>query len=102
MRHLEHRRVLLIWDGLPSHRSRRMLAWIADQRDWLRTERLPGYASELNPIEQVWGNLKSTELANLCCDSIRDVEAIADDGLWRIGSDAELCFAFLRHTGLRL
>ena len=63
----------LIWDGLPSHRSRRMLDWIANQRDWLRIERLPGYAPDLNPIEQVWGNLKSTELANLCCDTIDEV-----------------------------
>jgi len=102
MHHLEQRRVLLIWDGLPSHHSRRMLEWLADQRDWLRVERLPGYAPDLNPIEQVWGNLKSTELANLCCDSIGEVEDIADDGLWCIGTDAELCFAFLRHCGLRL
>jgi transposase len=102
MRQLEQRRVLLIWDGLPSHHSRRMLDWVADQYDWLRIEQLPGYASELNPIEQVWGNLKATELANLCSDSIGEVQAIADDGLWRIGSDAALCFAFLRHTGLRL
>ena len=36
---LERRRpVLLIWDGLPSHRSRRMLDWVATQRDWLRVE----------------------------------------------------------------
>jgi DDE superfamily endonuclease len=101
--HLERQRqLLLIWDGLPSHRSRRMLDWVASQRDWLRIERLPGYAPELNPIEQVWGNLKSTELANLCSDSIGEVEHFANDGLHRIGSDAELCFAFLRHCGLRL
>jgi len=59
------RTVLLIWDGLPSHRSRRMTEWIATQRDWLRIEPLPGYAPDLNPTEQVWGNVKSTELANL-------------------------------------
>jgi hypothetical protein len=59
-------------------------------------------APDLNPIEQVWGNLKATEVANLCCDSFSEVEAIADDGLWRIGTDAALCFAFLRHCGLRL
>ena len=46
MRHLEQRRVLLIWDGLPSHHSRRMLDWVADQYDWLRIEQLPGYASD--------------------------------------------------------
>jgi transposase len=100
---IERRRpILLIWDGLPSHRSRRMLEWVAGQHEWLRIERLPGYAPEVNPIEQVWGNVKSTELANLCSDSISDVATIADEGLDRIGRDAELCFAFLRHCGLRL
>jgi putative transposase len=29
---LEDRRVTLIWDGLPSHRSRRMREWLATQR----------------------------------------------------------------------
>ena len=98
----QHRSVVLIWDGLPSHRSRRMLEWVASQREWLRIEPLPGYAPDVNPIEQVWGNLKSTELANLCSDSIDEVANIADDGLDRIGSDAPLCFAFLHHCGLRL
>ena len=99
---LEQRRVLLIWDGLPSHRSRRMLEWVASQRDWLSVEPLPGYAPDVNPIEHVWGNLKSTELANLCSDSIGEVATVADDGLDRIGSDAALCFAFLHQCGLRV
>ena len=99
---IEQRPVLLIWDGLPGHRSRRMTAWVASQRQWLSVEPLPGYASELNPIERVWGNLKSTELANLCSDTIGEVADIAEDGLDRIGSDAPLCFAFLRHSGLQL
>jgi len=96
------RRLLLLWDGLPAHRSRCMTDWIKDQRAWLSVERLPGYAPELNPTEQVFGNLKSCELANLCRDTIADVEAVAEDGLDRIGTDAELCFAFLRHAGLQL
>ncbi len=99
---LEQRPVLLIWDGLPAHRSRRMNAWVASQRDWLAVEPLPGYAPDLNPIEGVWGNLKSAELANLCSDTIGEVADIAEDGLDRIGSDAALCLAFLRHSGLRL
>jgi transposase len=98
----EQRAVLLIWDGLPSHRSRRMSDWIASQRHWLSVERLPGYAPQLNPIENVWGNLKSQELANLCSDTIDDVADLAEGGLDRIGTDATLCFAFLRHSGLRL
>jgi transposase len=100
--HEPDRRLLLLWDGLPSHRSRCMTDWIKDQRAWLSAERLPGYAPELNPTEQVFGNLKSTELANLCRDTISEVEAIAENGLDRIGTDAKLCFAFLRHAGLHL
>jgi transposase len=100
--HEQHRRIMLIWDGLPSHRSRRMLDWASGQHTWLRLERLPGYAPDLNPIEQAWGNVKSHELANLCADTIDEVSDAAKDGLGRINSDAPLCFAFLRHTGLRL
>jgi hypothetical protein len=96
------RRVLLLWDGLPAHRSRCMLDWVASQRDWLSIEPLPGYAPDLNPTEQVWGNIKSTQLANLCADTIGEVADMAEDGLDRISSDAPLCFAFLRHSGLFL
>jgi transposase len=99
---IEQRPLLLIWDGLPSHRSRRMSDWIATQRHWLSVEPLPGYAPDLNPIENVWGNLKSQELANLCADTIDQVADMAEDGLDRIGTDADLCFAFLHHSGLRL
>jgi transposase len=99
---MEQRPVLLIWDGLPAHRSRRMTDWIQSQRAWLSVEPLPGYAPDLNPLEQAWGNLKSQELANLCSDTIDEVANIAEGGLDRIGTDAELCLAFLRHSGLRL
>ena len=99
---IERRPVLLIWDGLPAHRSRHMTDWVRTQGDWLSVEQLPGYASELNPIEQAWGNLKSQELANLCSDTIDEVAQVAEGGLDRIGTDANLCFAFLHHSGLRL
>jgi len=99
---LDGDKVTIIWDGLPSHRSRAMKAFIASQRSWLVVEQLPGYAHDLNPVEMIWGNLKSRELANLCPDTIEDAAGFADAGLERIGGDAQLCFAFLRHTGLSL
>jgi transposase len=97
-----HRQVTLIWDGLPSHRSGKMLEFLKTQHSWLRIERLPGYAHELNPIEGLWGNLKSSELANLCAENVEDLEHVADEGLCRIGSDQELCLAFMGQTPLRL
>lgn len=100
--HLGADKVTLIWDGLPSHRSKAMTAWIATQRHWLLVERLPGYAHDLNPIEMVWGNIKAVELANLCPETIDEAHAAAQSGLHRVGSSYDLCFAFLAHTGLSL
>ena len=101
-RHLDGDKVTLIWDGLPSHRSRAMQAFLKKQRRWLVVERLPAYAPDLNPVEQIWGNLKSSELANLCLDTIGEAEEIVDQGLCRIGNETRLAFAFLRHCGLKL
>jgi putative transposase len=95
-------RVTLIWDGLPSHRSRRMQTWIRTQRSWLVVERLPGYAPDLNPVEALWGNIKGTELANLCADTIDTTAQAAYIGIDRIRADTDLAFAFLRHCGLSL
>jgi transposase len=81
---LEQRPVVLIWDGLPSHRSKKMKAWIATQRSWLIVEQLPGYAHDLNPVELVWGNVKAVELANLCPDTINEARLAAEAGLQRL------------------
>ncbi len=92
----------LIWDGLAGHRSNAMRAWLRTQRHWLVVERLPAYGHDLNPVEPVWGNLKSRELAKLCPDTIGEAALHADIGLERIGTDAELCHSFLRQCGLSL
>jgi putative transposase len=99
---LDGAKVTLIWDGLPSHRSRRMQAWIRAQRRWLVVERLPGYAPDLNPVEALWGNVTGTALANLCVDSIEQTAPAAPAGVDGIRADAGLAFAFLAHSGLSL
>ena len=68
--HLAGQKVTLLWDGLPSHRSKKMKRFIASQRGWLVVERLPAYAPELNPVEKLWANLKGRELANLCAETL--------------------------------
>ncbi len=100
--HFADEKVTLIWDGLPSHKSKAMLEWIAEQHSWLVVERLPGYAPDLNPVELVWGNVKTSELANLCPDGIDEAEVAADAALDRIGNNEQMCFNFLEHTGLSL
>ncbi len=101
-RHFYGQRVLLLWDGLPAHRSRSMRAYLEDQAHWLQVERLPAYAPELNPVEGLWANLKGTELANRCDLEISQTMTAADDGVQRIRSSQQLLFGFLGQTGLSL
>lgn len=95
-------KVTLIWDGLTSHRSRAMRAYLASQRHWLVAERLPAYAPDLNPVEMLWGNLKAGELAGLCVDTISELESAALGGIARVQNESQLVLSFLRHTSLSL
>jgi transposase len=99
-RHVRGRRLVLVWDGLPAHKSRDMKAYLTGQRHWLTVEPLPGYAPDLNPVELVWGNVKGQELANLCADNLDEVATALRKGLRRVRRSSTLAFAFLRHTGL--
>ena len=48
-----------------------------------------------HPMKLLWGNLKATELANLCPDTLDEADTAAHTGLHRIGSSYQLCFNFL-------
>jgi hypothetical protein len=100
-RFLAGEKATLIWDGLPAHRSRRMLDWLNQQRSWLVVERLPAYAPDLNPVEKVWSNLKNTELANLTSEHLGDITVAANAGVDRIRRTSRLLYSFLHATGLR-
>jgi transposase len=99
-RHFWRRPVILIWDGLAAHKSARMCQYLAQQRAWLRVERPPGYAPELNPVELVWGNLKRRELANVCAPTLDALRTPLRRGCTRVRRHPRLAFNFLRHAGL--
>jgi len=63
--------LLVVWDGSPIHRAKVVKAFLASpQGQRVHLERLPSYAPELNPQEQVWNLLKRRELKNLCCPDL--------------------------------
>ena len=67
-------KLLVVWDGLPAHRSQPVkdfLATPAAKR--LTLLQLPPYAPELNPQEGIWRYLKYVELANLCCHDLDEL-----------------------------
>jgi len=50
--------VFLIWDGHPTHRSKKVTEYIASFDGKLEVFVLPSYSPELNPSEQIWNNVK--------------------------------------------
>jgi hypothetical protein len=90
--------IVLVWDGLPGHRSARMRRLIA-ARPWLRVYLLPSYAPELNPAENAWSNLRRG-LANLAAGTITDLTRIAKNRLKRMQYRPGLVDNFLAATGL--
>jgi len=99
-RHLRGQKALLVWDGLPAHKSRAMQEYLLRQRDWLAVERLPGYAPDLNPIETLWGNIKGKELANRCAQDLAELDTAVREGMARVKRSSTLPSSFLRHAGL--
>jgi len=92
--------LVLVWDNLNTHTSGAMAELIA-ARDWLTVFRLPSYASELNPVEPVWSNLKRS-LANLTKHNIDQLTALVKTRLRRMQYRPGLLEGFLAKTGLDL
>ena len=99
MRHL-HRPLLVIWDGLPGHRSRAVRDFVAAQGSRLTLEWLPGYAPELNPVEHIWGYLKERELPNFCPHHLGELSAAARSALRRMRRRSTLVTAFWKQAEL--
>jgi hypothetical protein len=74
-------RILLIWDGLGAHKSQRMRTY-------------------LNPVEPIWGNVKTRELANVCAPELTTLHRPLRAGFARVRRHPDL--AFLRRAGLTL
>ncbi len=90
--------IVLVWDQLPGHTSAAMRQLIAT-RTWLRVYQLPAYAPELNPVENVWSNLRRG-LANLAAGTVTDLVRTAKNRLKRMQYRPGLADSFLAATGL--
>jgi hypothetical protein len=92
--------LVLVWDNLNTHTSGAMAELIA-ARDWLTVFQLPPYASELNPVEPAWSNLKRS-LANLTKHNIDQLTTLVKTRLRRMQYRPGLLEGFLAKTHLDL
>lgn len=99
-KHLSSKKLLLFWDGLPAHRSRKVRDYLKNEKDWLRIERFPAYAPELNPIEYVWSSMKRKDLANLPPKGLKHLRFRIHCSKRRISANVQLIGGFLKTSGL--
>jgi transposase len=69
------RTLILVWDNLNSHRSKKMRAFTEGHPDWLTVVHLPGYAPDLNAVEGTWATMKSS-LGNHAATTLDELESM--------------------------
>src|SRR5438477_6223898 len=82
LRHLPGK-LLIVWDGLRSHRSRLVWDFVREQHGRLWLEFLPAYAPELNPVEYLGSHWKQHELPNFCPTTFGQLSHYARQALRR-------------------
>jgi transposase len=97
------RPLLIIWDGARIHFSyevKTLLKTLKDNQIWL--EKLPAYAPDLNPTEQVWHYLKHVCLANVCARNLDELASFLTQAFEKLRPKRLLFKAFLKFIGFRL
>jgi transposase len=99
LRHISGK-VLIVWDGLPGHRSRAVWDFVQQQKGLLWLESLPAYAPELNPVEYLWSHWKQHELPNFCPQNFGQLSSYARKALRRMRKRPTLVIVFWRQAEL--
>jgi hypothetical protein len=92
----------LVWDRLNAHRGEPVKSFLARERRRLHVHLLPPYAPELNPVELIWGHLKTNPMANFAPTELADLVHQTDLATCVIARDQALLRSFLEHCPLSL
>lgn len=93
---MKGKKLLLIWDRLPAHRSKLVTDFIEAQKSWLRVKHYPGYAPELSPVEFMWSSMKGKDLSHIPPKGLKHLKRLVRKSARRIRSDKQLLKGFLR------
>ena len=92
----------LVWDrGVVHDRSVDVQAYLA-KHPGIVTEKLPAYAPELNPGEQVWTNTKYGRMANFVPHNTTALRIRLHGELERLRNRQDLLAPCVQHAGLPL
>lgn len=87
---------ILILDGHPTHKTKKVNQWIKDNHEQIKLYHLPPYSPELNPDEQVWWNVKQ-QMKWVISISRVDIRRKVQNCLLSIQKKKKLISSFFRH-----
>lgn len=94
--------ITIIWDRSRVHdRSKVVQAYLAKHPE-IVTEKLPAYAPELNPDEQVWSNIKYARLPNYAPMDTPELRQRLTRELDHLRKRPDLLGSFIQHTKIPL
>lgn len=93
---MKGKKLLLIWDRLPAHRSKVVNDYVKSQKSWLRIEHYPGYAPELSPVEFMWSTMKGKDLSHIPPKGLRHLKRMVRKSVRRIRSNKKMLKGFLK------
>ena len=97
------RKLLVIWDGSPIHRSSEVKDFLGNGGSrFVHLEQLPPYAPDLNPDEGTWQHLKQVEMRNLCCMDMNHLHHQLNLAILRLRRRPHIVQSFFSGAGLAL
>lgn len=89
--------IFLIWDGHPTHRSKKVKECVDSFEGKLEIYTLPGYSPELNPVEQVWNNVKNHGVGRKKVFGPDQLKSLVVGQLRRLQKLSSIVCSFFRH-----
>jgi transposase len=84
------------------HRAKTLWKYLEAHPKTVRVQRLPAYAPDLNPVEQVWNHSKYTDLVNLVPEDIEQLERLVGVSISTTQKQTHLLRSFFQTAGLAL
>jgi transposase len=95
--HGHQNKVFLIWDGHPTHKSKKVKDCIASFDGRLEIFLLPGYSPDLNPIEQLWNHTKTNNVGRKAIHGPEHLKSLIINKLRSLQKLPKTIASFFRH-----
>jgi transposase len=89
--------IFLIWDGHPTHKSKKVRECIESFEGKLEVYFLPSYSPELNPTEQVWRSVKNHGVGRKSVFGPDQLKSAVISSLRRLQKIPKIVLSFFKH-----